>query len=159
MDAQVEILPTTSLPLNVLLADDDLDDRYFFEKALKTVPIPTRLATVEDGEALMTYLNAHSENLPDVLFLDLNMPRKNGSECLIEIKQNERLSQLIVIIHSTSMHEQLADRLYHQGAHYYIQKTNITDLKNKLNVVFAHMAESKLIRPSRQGFVINPVLT
>ena len=66
-------------PISILLADDDADDRFFFGKALKELPISTELTTVEDGEKLMSYLLKNSEKLPDVLFLDLNMPRKNGS--------------------------------------------------------------------------------
>ena len=57
-------------PLNILLADDDTDDRFFFDKALKEIPIATHLTTVHDGEQLMNYLSENSEHLPDVLFLD-----------------------------------------------------------------------------------------
>lgn len=151
-------LPKVSVPLNILLADDDIDDRYFFDMALKRIPVLTRLVIVEEGEALITYLSEHSENLPDALFLDLNMPKKKGSECLAEIKQNERLKQLIVIIHSTSLHEELADSLYRAGADYYIQKTDITDLIEKLPIVFALMAENRGSRSSREEFIINAVL-
>jgi CheY-like chemotaxis protein len=158
MNDHVSILPTALAPTNVLLADDDIDDRYFFDKALKAIPVQTRLTTVEDGEELMTYLSAHYENLPDVLFLDLNMPRKNGSECLKEIKQNEKLKQLIVIILSTSLQEQLADKLYSEGAHYYIRKTDITDLIEKLGILFALVAENKFTRPSRAEYIIDGIL-
>ncbi|MBC8048251.1 MAG: response regulator, partial [Fimbriimonadaceae bacterium] len=82
--------------INVLLADDDKDDRYFFDKALKQIPIATHLKTVADGEKLMDYLLKNDVPLPDVLFLDLNMPRKNGSECLAEIKRNEKLKEIPV---------------------------------------------------------------
>src|SRR5688500_20391697 len=77
--------PPTDIPIKVLLADDDIDDRYFFEKVLKSLMVNTELATVEDGERLMIYLAENSEKLPDILFLDLNMPKKNGTECLSEI--------------------------------------------------------------------------
>ena len=80
--------------LNFLLADDDTDDRYFFGKALKELSIPSTLTTVEDGEKLMDYLSENSKQLPDVLFLDLNMPCKNGAECLTEIKNDQQLKHL-----------------------------------------------------------------
>src|ERR1035437_4216788 len=89
-------------PLNILLADDDKDDRSFFEKALKEVSISTNLITVNDGEHLMKYLADNSEQLPNVLFLDLNMPRKNGFDCIVEIRENEKLKDLSVVIFSTS---------------------------------------------------------
>ncbi|MGZ3902669.1 MAG: response regulator, partial [Bacteroidia bacterium] len=99
----------TNGTINILLADDDKDDRYFFEKALKTLSIKAQLTISEDGEKLMAYLLKHSEKLPDVLFLDLNMPRKNGAECLTEIKLHEKLKKLPVIIYSTSLHDDVAD--------------------------------------------------
>lgn len=141
--------------LKILLADDDKHDRYFFEKALKELPIPTQLVTMEDGEKLMSYLLKNSEKLPDVLFLDLNIPRKNGSECLSEIKSNEKLKQLPVIIYSTSLHEDVAGRLYKNGAHYYVRKTDFGELKKILLQVLTLMAEKKFKRPTREEFVIS----
>ena len=141
--------------IHILLADDDTDDRFFFDKALKELPIPTDLSTVDDGEQLMTYLIKNSDNLPDVLFLDLNMPRKNGSECLSEIKRNEKLKQLPVIIYSTSLHEDVADLLYNNGANYYIRKTDIVELQKVLLQVLNMMIEKKFIRPARSKFILS----
>src|SRR5687767_14662538 len=114
-------------PLHILLADDDTDDRFFFDKALKLAAIPSNLTTVENGEKLMTFLNSNTDKLPDALFLDLNMPRKNGSECLREIKKDERMRGLPVIIYSTSLHPEIADLLYRDGAYYYIKKSNMQE--------------------------------
>src|SRR4051812_32115664 len=118
--------------LHILLADDDKDDRFFFGKALQAIPILTDLVTVEDGKKLMEHLLKNPKRLPDVLFLDLNMPRKNGSECLAEIKDSPKIKQLPVIIYSTSLHEDVADLLYEKGAHYYIRKTDLTELEKIL---------------------------
>src|ERR1035437_4799733 len=91
-----------SAPINILLADDDVDDRSFFKKALEEIPLATHLTIVRDGEQLMDCLSENSEHLPDVLFLDLSMPRKTGFECLSEIKGNKKLKDLPVIMFSTS---------------------------------------------------------
>ena len=88
-------------PLNILLADDDMDDRIFFDNALKEIPIATTLKTVSNGEQLMEWLFEKVTDLPDVLFLDLSMPRKTGFECLAEIKENEKLKALPVIMFTT----------------------------------------------------------
>ena len=115
-------------PLCILLADDDMDDRIFFENALKEIPIPTRLITVNNGEQLMEYLNQHVADLPDVLFLDLSMPRKTGFECLAEIKENEKLKNLPVIMFTTSftrgieLEYNLINTLSKMGAQDYIRK-------------------------------------
>jgi len=114
--------------LNILLADDDTDDRNFFEKALKEIPIATRLTTVRDGEDLMNYLLKNSMDLPDVLFLDLSMPRKTGYECLLEIKEDKKLENLTVIIFTTSftkgneLEMLLKKTLSGMGAEVYIRK-------------------------------------
>src|ERR1017187_552055 len=89
-------------PIKILFADDDADDRFFFDKALKEIPIANHLTSVNDGEQLMNYLSGNSENIPDILFLDLSMPRKNGFECLVEIRQNEKFKDIKVIMFSTS---------------------------------------------------------
>ena len=113
---------------HIILADDDLDDRFFFEKALKEIPIPNRLTTVRDGEDLMNYLHANTDQLPDVLFLDLSMPRKTGFECLTEIKEDEKLKDLPVIMLSTSFprdnkyEQNIINMLYTIGAMDYIRK-------------------------------------
>jgi CheY-like chemotaxis protein len=143
--------------LNLLLADDDKDDRFFFEKVLKELPIQTRLTTVEDGEKLMQYLSENYKQLPDILFLDLNMPRKNGSECLEKIKSDKRLKHLPVIIYSTSLHDDVADILYEKGAHYYIRKTDIIELKKAIHYALTLMLEKKFERPSRDKFIVNMI--
>jgi DNA-binding NarL/FixJ family response regulator len=65
-----------------------------------------------------------SGNLPDVLFLDLNMPLKNGMECLDEIRRDKKLKDLPVVIFSTSAHPGTVNRMYESGAHLYIRKPN-----------------------------------
>lgn len=139
----------------ILLADDDRDDRFFFDKALKTLSFPTKFETVDDGEKLMEYLRKNSGKLPDVLFLDLNMPRKNGAECLAEIKADKALKDLPVIIYSTSMHEDVADVLYKNKAHYYMRKTNILELQALLERILPMMEENQFARPPRSKFVLH----
>ena len=148
-------LSTYITPLNVLLADDDRDDRFFFDKVIREIPIRTRLVTIDDGEKLMSYLSENSKTLPDVLFLDLNMPRKNGSECLAEIKQNEKLKWLPVIIYSTSMYEDVADLLYNNGAHYYVRKTDLIELEKVLHHVLTLLTENRFARPGREKFILS----
>lgn len=115
-------------PLNILLADDDMDDRFFFDKALKEIPIASELIIVNNGEELMKYLLENETQLPDVLFLDLSMPRKTGFECLAEIKENEKLKGLTVIMLTTSftrgfdLEDNLRNTLLKMGAQAYIRK-------------------------------------
>ena len=142
------------VPLNILLADDDTDDRYFFEKALKGLSMSTKLKTVPDGERLMDYLFKNSENLPDVLFLDNNMPRKNGSECLTEIKSNEKLKRIPVILCSTSLGDDFANTLYQNGAHYYLHKCDFSELTQCIEKILNLLAENPN-QPTRDKFMLS----
>ncbi|MFM9946396.1 MAG: response regulator [Saprospiraceae bacterium] len=108
--------------LNILLADDDFDDCDFFKQALEALPLSTELSIVNDGEQLMAYLDENAENLPDVLFLDLNMPRKNGLECLADIKRNPKLKDMPVVIFSTLNDKQKIDMVFKSGGLVYVHK-------------------------------------
>jgi CheY-like chemotaxis protein len=111
-------------PLHVLLADDDEDDRLFFKEAFEEIKVKTVVETVNDGVQLMNYLNRDDITMPHVLFLDLNMPRKGGIECLEEIRANDKLKNLTVAIYSTSASEQDIEDTFVKGANVYIKKPN-----------------------------------
>ena len=78
-------LITTKSNLKILLADDDSDDCDLFKTALDELKVNANLIIVNNGEQLITTLKK-SEAHYDIVFMDLNMPRKNGFECLLEIK-------------------------------------------------------------------------
>lgn len=127
------------LPINILLAEDDVDDRFFFEKALDLVPIATQLNIVNDGEQLMEYLKDNLQNLPDILFLDISMPRKTGIECLAEIQENELLKNVPIAMLSTSYvkdidyEKGIKDMLLRMGAKEFIRKSeSIEGLKEAI---------------------------
>ncbi|HMK17107.1 MAG TPA: response regulator [Chitinophagaceae bacterium] len=142
---------------NLLLADDDIDDCIFFEDALKELPISATLSTVNNGIQLMNYLMAKSDDLPDVLFLDLNMPRKNGIECLTEIKLNDTLKDLPVIIFSTSFNMEVVDLFYQKGAHYYIRKPGEYEKLRKIILEAVTLtSQNKLTQPTRDKFILEP---
>lgn len=86
------------------------------------MPLITELTRVKDGEQLMQVLNDENNLVPQLLFLDLNMPRRNGFECLEEIKKNKKLSALPVVIFSTSYEQEVVNELYKSGAQYFIRK-------------------------------------
>ena len=145
---------SSNAPLNILLADDDKDDRYFFEKALGRLPTSVNFTTVNDGAQLMKYLKTNSDNLPDVLFLDNNMPRKTGSECLVEIKSDERLKKIPVILCSTSLGDDFANELYQNGAHYYLHKCDFPELIKCIQMALESL-EKNPYQPARSKFMLN----
>lgn len=113
--------------LHVLLADDDDDDRLFFKDAIDVVKVKTTVTMVNDGVELMDYLNDPDTRMPNLLFLDLNMPRKGGMECLKEIRSNSKLKDLSIAIYSTSGLEKDIEETFIKGANIYIKKPNDFD--------------------------------
>ncbi len=141
--------------LNILLADDDTDDCIFFKSALKELLLPTKLTIVSDGEQLMELLINKSVELPDVLFLDLNMPRKNGFECLSQIKLSTKLKKLPIIIFSTSFEQEVVNQLYKNGAQYFIRKpAEFSQFKTIIQQSLALIVQENISQPARENFVI-----
>ena len=149
----IDILP--SLPIRIILADDDSDDCFFFGKALKSSSVPSGLMTFHNGDIFMEYLAKNVNLLPHIAFLDLNMPGKNGSDCLFELKNNPNLKDLPVIIYSTSLHTDIVDHLYNEGAHYYLSKPDLADLKSILHYILRLRSETPFNKPARENFVLN----
>lgn len=118
--------------INICLADDDADDRLFFTEAFDELKINTKVSTFNDGVELMNYLNDADSVLPNVLFLDLNMPKKNGVECLLEIKKNEKLNDIAIAIYSTSSSEEHIEETFINGANIYIKKPNDFEALKKI---------------------------
>src|SRR5687768_16633166 len=83
----------------IMLADDDTDNRLLFQIVLKQVDPSRSLIMAKDGTELLDLLQIQ---VPDLLFLDLNMPCKNGYECLDEIRVNRGLTDLPIIVYSSS---------------------------------------------------------
>lgn len=122
--------------INIALADDDEDDRMFFTDAFEDLKIQSKVSTFNDGVYLMDYLNSEDAILPNVLFLDLNMPRKSGIECLQEIKLNPKFKDIAIAIYSTSASEEDIENTFVQGANIYIKKpSDFKTLKKVLSDV------------------------
>lgn len=122
--------------IHIILADDDEDDRLFFTDAFDELKINTKVQTFSDGVELMEYLHNESAILPQVLFLDLNMPRKGGIECLNEIKQYDKFKDIAIAIYSTSSSEQDIEETFISGANIYIKKpSDFSSLKKVLSDV------------------------
>jgi len=107
---------------HIALADDDEDDCVLFKDALDELLISPQVSWAKNGDDLMQNLSKNSRPLPDIIFLDVNMPIKNGIECLKEIRGDERLKHLPVIIFSTSTQQWAVDRTYELRANLFIKK-------------------------------------
>jgi len=120
--------PTAKTPV-ILMADDDADDRLLAKDALDECGPPIDLRFVENGEELLDYLlrrgnHASAEHAPrpNLILLDLNMPRKDGREALQEIKHHPELRRIPVVMFTTSSADIDIDRIYDLGANSFITK-------------------------------------
>ena len=115
--------------VEILMADDDPDDRLLAERALREYRLKNGIRFVEDGEELMDYLYRRGKYsapgaapTPGLILLDLNMPRKDGREALAEIKRDPVLHKIPVVVLTTSKAEEDIVRAYDLGVNSYITK-------------------------------------
>ena len=117
----------------IILAEDDVDDRTFFGEFLQDRSDISLLEPVEDGEDLLTALEAQKkDNLPDLIILDQNMPRLNGFETLKFLKSHHTYSTIPVVIYSTYATAKLTQDCLGEGAVNVLSKPSDKDGYNKM---------------------------
>lgn len=119
-------------PLFILLADDDEADRLLFIEIFSELHIKAIVKTFNNGMELMQSLTEKDTLLPHLLFLDLNMPLKDGLQCLKEIRSNEKLKNISVAIYSTSSNIKDMEETFHNGANIYITKPSDFNILKKV---------------------------
>jgi CheY-like chemotaxis protein len=121
-------MPTTKVK-SIFLAEDDEDDVVIFNEIMSDLAKNITVTVAVNGMELMNLLQKITI-LPELIFLDLNMPLKNGFECLQEIKSNNDWKEIKIVVYSTSAQPQQVDKAYKGGADLYLQKsTSYTDFK------------------------------
>jgi CheY-like chemotaxis protein len=139
----------------VYLADDDADDREFFQDALSEIALQTELVIAEDGVVLMRTLEEKVPPPPHVIFLDLNMPRKNGYECLLDIRSTDRYKDIPVVIFSTTANPDVIAKTQSLGANLYLRKpTSIEMLKKMIHHVLTLDLSIMGMPSSNEGFYL-----
>ena len=140
----------------IFLADDDLDDCLLFEDALKEVNASVKLTTANDGVELLDMLQTEVPPVPDIIFLDLNMPRKNGLECLEQIRREDAYKDIPVVIFSTSAQPETVAKVYEQGADFYIRKPgSFFKLKQAIIQMLAVNWNERTGQASRDDFFLS----
>ncbi len=131
--------PQLGRPIEILLVEDSPSDTELTVEALAAAKVSNRLSTVEDGVQAMEFLRREGGYVqaprPDLILLDLNLPRKDGREVLAEIKADERLKAIPVVVLTTSQAERDVLRAYALNANCYITKP--VDFKQFLEVIKA----------------------
>ena len=144
---------TTRKISHVLLADDDEDDRTLFSEAVHAVAAHIKVTLVDNEPNLLIFLG--SEIVPEVIFLDVNMPLKSGLDCLRAIKSNIIYINTAVVMYSTSNHSKDIDEAYAEGADFYmIKPSNYSTLIEILKSLFDTLSTKGSFH-SRDSFLIN----
>lgn len=135
-----------SKPLYIIIAEDDADDRLLLQDALVEnglTDIKTSFA--EDGDELLSMLNGNNV-LPDLIMLDLNMPRKDGRQSLREIKSDDQLRHIPIIIFTTSNSEEDIKYTYKEGGNTFITKPALfSDLVDTLATLKKYWFEKAVL--------------
>jgi|SRR6185436_16390140 len=144
----------TDSPLRIWLVEDDEDDRIFFNEAVDEIKIPHEISCAKDCFEFFDMLDGSP--VPDVIFLDINLPLMDGKECLKQIKVNEKYKNVPVIIFTGSSAQTDIDFVYEHGAHYHVVKpyAHINYLAS-LKMIFEVNWKENQARPSRDNFVVN----
>jgi DNA-binding NarL/FixJ family response regulator len=138
---------------DIIVAEDDIDDVYIFELALKKIPVYALLRHAGNGEKLFCLLE---ELIPDFLFLDIDMPYKDGTTCLAEIRRDKRFDRMPVIMLTSFTLQEYVETTYRGGANFFIGKvSSIADLAARLKQVFAFDWKQGMIYPTIDQYVIN----
>lgn len=154
------LVVTVPVIKNLIIADDDSDDQALLKETIDDHEFAPAVKTVFDGSQLMRSIA--NGPLPDLILLDLNMPNKNGIECLAEIRSDKELKHLPVVVLSTSKEMRDIESCYTNGANLFFSKPySFESLKslvhNILNIDWpnfpAQMDKSEFIRITSLGCV------
>ena len=141
-------------PTHVLMAEDDDEDFYIFSLAVKELSFTVVLSRAENGDILMKLLE---EKLPDMLFLDLLMPCRDGRTCIKEIRGNTKYDSLPVVVYTSLSDLKDIEFCYREGSNLYaIKPATLTELKIILEKIFSIDWKKILYFPPRSEFVLNP---
>lgn len=144
---------TKSASRHIVLADNEPVERELFQIIVEEIKPQVIFTPHKSGKALLDALHK-MESLPDLIFLDIDMPGKNGIETLIEIKNHEKLHHLPVIMYSGNQDERTIDAAYYNGAQYYFLKpSDINQLQNTIQWLIETKDSFK--KPVRHEFVID----
>jgi len=149
---QMSINPTDST--HVLMAEDDDEDFFIFSLAIKELSIKVVLTRAENGDILLQLLD---EKNPDIVFLDLLMPCKDGRTCLKEIRANKKYDTIPIVVYSSLSDLKSIEFCYREGSNLYaIKPSTLNELKTVLEKIFSIDWKKMLYFPPRSKFVVAP---
>lgn len=143
-----------TLPKVVLFIDDDTDDQAIFGDATSLIDLSIQRLYASNGLEALKLLRQENAVVPDLIFLDINMPVMNGKECLVELKKMEALRYTPIIICSTSIYNTDQEQYQALGADFYLVKPNtLLKMSTALQFVFSRYQDKKVQLPGQNTMV------
>jgi len=144
----------TTDPTHVLLAEDDDEDYYIFSLAIRELSFKVVLTRAENGDLLLQLLD---EKNPDIVFLDLLMPCKDGRRCLKAIRSNKKYDSIPIVVYTSLNDLKSIEFCYREGSNLYaIKPSTLNEIKTVLEKIFSIDWKKILYFPPRSRFVVNP---
>jgi len=138
--------------IDVIVAEDDQEDFFIFELAIKETAVPVIIRHAENGDVLFVLLK---EKIPEILFLDIHMPCKDGMSCIREIRQSKEYDNLPVIMFTSNDYHKTIEECYRAGANFYLVKPDkFTLLTESLKKVFSLDWKGAMHYPAMNHFVL-----
>jgi CheY-like chemotaxis protein len=138
----------------IFLAEDDSEDRALFTAALKSTTLNTQLTLFENGEQLLHFLKV-SDQKPDIIFLDLKMPGLNGKECLKQIREQQTLNEIPIVIFTCTEYIDDIHETYKHGANLYVPKNVfIKNSTEALKMIVDSTLNKTIMSPTKENYVL-----
>jgi len=140
--------------LHIMLADDDEDDREIFEEVFRGLLPEIKFSQAETGDELISKLHKETP-LPDLIILDLNMPTRNGLECLEEIRSHVKFAHVPVVVYSTTANNDHVEKAFNKGANLYLQKpSNFPGIKKLIERILGLRPIEYIPQAARHDFLL-----
>lgn len=139
---------------NVLMAEDDDEDFDLFSEATRELSLKMILTRAENGEVLMKILH---DTVPDMLFLDILMPCRDGKDCLHEIRSHKKFDDLPIIVYTSLKDFETIEFCYRKGTNLYVYKPHsFGELTEVIGKIFSMNWKKIKYYPKLSDFVLNP---
>ena len=149
-------MKTLQLPkIHILLGEDDPDDSMLFIQALDETKLTSVVNIADNGAKFVDHVDGKSNSVPDIIFLDVNMPLKNGIECLQALRSKDDYKSVPVIMYSTSGTKGEIESCYEKGANYYVVKPFSFDAIKKMVSDFCTRDWRADVNRNLKNFVIS----
>lgn len=124
----------------ILLVDDDFEDCELFREIIGEIDPGGTIVVRHDGIEAIKFLTDDETVIPDMIFLDVNMPKMNGKQVFLILQKDERLSRIPVVIYSTSISDREANYYASYGVNCLVKPSTYQELKNALcNIIVPHV--------------------